>query len=136
MNSIQTAFNFNGLIFPNQEIELTKLERKVLELIPTGKSHAKQGDYIAGILNIGKRTVTETVRRLRLKHFDIGSTTNNGYYRFKDEHEYLTFMASFEKELARSKQVINAMRYTPMAQKITVSVNEDAKGVKENDKKQ
>lgn len=87
LNTIQTSLNLNGLTFPNQESELTKIENKVLKLIPTGKENARSCSYIAETLKISIRTVIETVRRLRLKSFDIGSTTSNGYYQFKDEKE-------------------------------------------------
>ena len=75
MNAIQTSLNLNGLTFPNQESKLTKIENKVLKLIPTGKENARSCSYIAETLKISIRTVIETVRRLRLKHFDIGSNT-------------------------------------------------------------
>ena len=41
MNAIQTSLDLNGLTFPNQESKLTKIENKVLKLIPTGKENAK-----------------------------------------------------------------------------------------------
>lgn len=126
MNTIQTSLNLNGLTFPNQESELTKIENKVLKLIPTGKENARSCSYIAETLKISIRTVIETVRRLRLKSFDIGSTTNNGYYQFKDEKEYLEFMTKFAEEQNRRKQVIEAMRLTPMAQKIIIETNQTA----------
>ena len=75
----------------------------------------------------------ETVRRLRLKHFDIGSTTNNGYYQFKDAKEYLEFMSKYSKEQARRNEILKAMEITPMARKIAIEANEDAKGEKSND---
>ena len=128
MNAIQTSFNFNGLNFPNSQSELTEIEGKVLKLIPTGKENAKSCSYIAETLKISVRLVIETVRRLRLKHFDVGSTTNNGYYQFKNEQEYLEFMAHYSKIQARRNQVLKAMESTPMARKITVEANEDAKG--------
>ncbi|MBW8038056.1 HTH domain-containing protein [Lactobacillus helveticus] len=123
MPPVQKVLNFNGLIFPNQESELTKLENKVVKLIPTGKENAKSCAYIAKTLKVSIRTVIETVRKLRLKHFDIGSTTNNGYYRFKDEQEYLEFMAKYSKEQSRRNNVLKAMQSTPMAKKIAVEDN-------------
>lgn len=134
MESVQTSFNFNGLKFPNQERELTKLENKVLKLIPTGKENAKSCSYIAKTLKISIRTVIETVRRLRIKHFDIGSTTNNGYYLFKNEREYLEFMTKYSKEQFRRNNVLKAMRSTPMAKKIAIETNEEKNGGKKNEK--
>ena len=84
---MQTALNFNGLTFPNQQATLTKQEKKLYNLLPVGKENAVQGSYLANILHINKRTVISIVRKLRLKHFDVGSTTNNGYYRFKTPKE-------------------------------------------------
>lgn len=130
MNAIQTSLNLNGLTFPNQESKLTKIENKVLKLIPTGKENARSCSYIAETLKISIRTVIETVRRLRLKHFDIGSTTNNGYYQFKDAKEYLEFMSKYSKEQARRNEILKAMEITPMARKIAIEANEDAKGEK------
>lgn len=125
MNTIQTAFNLNSLTFPNQDAELTDIEKKVFNLIPTGKANAKPCSYIANTLHIGKRTVIEVVRKLRLKGFDIGSTTNEGYYKFKDEKEYLKFMSKYSKEQARRNEVLKAMKQTPMARKIVIDVNQD-----------
>ena len=133
LNAIQTSLNLNGLTFPNQESELTKIENKVLKLIPTGKENARSCSYIAETLKISIRTVIETVRRLRLKSFDIGSTTNNGYYQFKDEKEYLEFVSKYSKEQARRNEILKAMKITPMARKIAIETNEDAKGEKSND---
>lgn len=118
--------NFHGLIFPNQENKLTKLEKLVFQLIPIGKEIALSCSYIANVLGIGIRRVKELVRRLRLKHCDIGSTTNGGYYIFKDTKEYLEFMTKFAEEQNRRKQVIEAMRLTPMAQKIIIETNQTA----------
>lgn len=126
MESIQTELNIYGVQFPKQEIKLTNLEQKVFKLIPVGKENAITGAYIAKTLHISTRHVIELVRRLRLKHCDIGSTTNEGYYRFKDAKEYSEFMNKYSKEQARKKQVIEAMRVTPMAQKIMIETNQSA----------
>ena len=47
MDFMQTALNFNGLKFPNQQITLTKQEKKLYELLPVGKENAVQGSYLA-----------------------------------------------------------------------------------------
>ena len=127
MKVVQTELNLYGLVFPDKETELTKLEKKVFDLIPLGKEHAATSGYIATILNISKRLVTEQIRRLRLKSRDIGSTTSEGYYRFKDLQEYLEFMNKYSLEQTRRKQVEDAMRLTPMARKITTEMNQTAK---------
>lgn len=128
MNTIQTSLNLNGLTLPNQESELTKIENKVLKLIPTGKENARSCSYIAETLKVSPRTVTETVRNLKLKHFDVGGTRENGYYQFKNEKEYLEYMSKYSKEQARRNQVLRAMETTPMARKIAIETNQDAKG--------
>lgn len=120
------GINIHGLILPNQENELTKLEKLVLQLIPVGKEIALSCSYIANVLDIGRRHVKELVRRLRLKHCDIGSTTKGGYYIFQNTKEYLEFMTKFAEEQNRRKQVIEAMRLTPMAQKIMIETNQSA----------
>lgn len=127
MESVQTELNLLGLVFPDKEIELTELEKKVFNLIPLGKENAVTGSYIATTLKISKRHVIELVRRLRLKYCDIGSTTSNGYYRFKNPQEYLEFMNKYSKEQARRNQVENAMRLTPIARKITAEMNQTAR---------
>lgn len=114
-------------MFPDKEIELTELEKKVFNLIPVGKENAVTGSYIAITLKISKRHVIELVRRLRLKYCDIGSTTSDGYYRFKNPQEYLEFMNKYSKEQARRNQVENAMRLTPIARKITAEMNQTAR---------
>lgn len=126
MESVQTQLNLYGLVFPNKETKLTELEKKVFDLIPVGKENVTAGAYIADVLDISTRHVIELVRRLRLKHCDIGSTTSGGYYRFENPQEYLEFMNKYSKEQARRNQVIKAMQVTPMAQKITVETNRTA----------
>ena len=92
-----------------------------------GKENAVTGSYIATTLKISKRHVIELVRRLRLKYCDIGSTTSNGYYRFKNPQEYAEYRSKAEKEQSRRNEVIKAMRLTPMARKITAEMNQTVK---------
>ena len=127
MKFIQTELNLNGLEFPDKETELTELEKKVFDLIPLGKENAVTGNYIATTLKIGERTLTDTVKKMRLKHYDIGSTTNGGYWRFKNPQEYMEYMNKAEKEHSGRGKVIEAMRLTPMARKITAEMNQTAK---------
>ncbi|WP_438449711.1 hypothetical protein [Lactobacillus kitasatonis] len=127
MESVQTELNLNGLEFPDKETELTELEKKVFDLIPLGKENAVTGSYIATTLKIGERTLTDTVKKMRLKHYDIGSTTNDGYWRFKNPQEYMEYMNKAEKEHSGRGKVIEAMRLTPMARKITAEMNQTAK---------
>ncbi|OXC14685.1 HTH domain-containing protein [Lactobacillus sp. UMNPBX1] len=134
MEPVQTAFNFDGLTFPNPESTLTKIETKCYDLIPIGKEKAVSAEYLAKTLDIDTRTVTANIRRLRLKHCDIGSLRDIGYYRFKDPHEYLEYMAAAEKEQARRYQVLNAMKHTPMAQQVTANLNNLSKERLKNDK--
>lgn len=109
------------------QTELTELEKKVFDLIPLGKENAVTGNYIATTLKIGERTLTDTVKKMRLKHYDIGSTTNDGYWRFKNPQEYMEYMNKAEKEHSGRGKVIEAMRLTPMARKITAEMNQTAK---------
>ena len=123
----QMILNLNGLQFSNPESQLNEIETKVYDLIPEGKENAVSLEYIANTLRVSTRTVVELVRRIRLKSLDIGSSRDLGYYRFKDPQEYLEYMAVATKELARRNQVLTAMRLTPMAQKVTVDLNEREK---------
>lgn len=134
MEPVQTAFNFDGLTFPNPESTLTKIETKLYDLIPIGKDNAVSAEYLAKTLDIDTRTVTAITRCLRLKHCDIGSLRDVGYYRFKDPHEYLEYMAVAEKEQARRYQVLSAMKHTPMAQQVTANLNNLSKERQKNDK--
>lgn len=127
MESVQTELNLFGLVLPDKETKLTELEKKVFDLIPLGKENAVTGSYIATTLKISKRHVIELVRRLRLKYCDIGSTTSNGYYRFKNPQEYAEYRSKAEKEQSRRNEVIKAMRLTPMARKITAEMNQTVK---------
>lgn len=127
MESVQTELNLFGLVFPDKETELTELEKKVFNLIPVGKENAVTSSYIATTLKISKRLVTEQIRRLRLKSRDIGSTTSEGYYRFKNPQEYAEYRSKAEKEQSRRNEVIKAMRLTPMAKKLTAEMNQTAK---------
>ena len=127
MESVQTELNLFGLVFPDKETKLTELEKKVFNLIPVGKENAVTSSYIATTLKISKRLVTEQIRRLRLKSRDIGSTTSEGYYRFKNPQEYAEYRSKAEKEQSRRNEVIKAMRLTPMAKKLTAEMNQTAK---------
>ena len=127
MESVQTELNLNGLVFPKKEIELTELEKRVFNLVPVGKENAKTGAYIADTLDISLRHVTGLVKKLRLKHCDIGSTTYEGYYRFKNHAEYQEYMHRLETEQKGKNEVIEAMRLTPMAKKLTAEMNQTAK---------
>ena len=127
MESVQTELNLFGLVFPDKETKLTELEKKVFNLIPVGKENAVTSSYIATTLKISKRLVTEQIRRLRLKSRDIGSTTSEGYYRFKNPQEYAEYRSRAEKEQSRRNEVIKAMRLTPMAKKLTAEMKQTAK---------
>lgn len=127
MESVQTELNLFGLVFPDKETKLTELEKKVFNLIPVGKENAVTSSYIATTLKISKRLVTEQIRRLRLKSRDIGSTTSEGYYHFKNPQEYAEYRSKAEKEQSRRNEVIKAMRLTPMAKKLTAEMNQTAK---------
>lgn len=109
MKSVQTSFDFNGLKFPSQQATLTKQEKKLYELIPTGKENAVQCAYLAETLNIDKRTVIDRVNKVRLKSIGIGSTTTDGYYRFKDQQEYLEFIGRLRTEYFKRGKVLQAM---------------------------
>ncbi|WP_153245818.1 hypothetical protein [Lactobacillus helveticus] len=122
--SAQMSFNLDGFEFNNPKSLLTKTETKVYDLIPKGKENAVSAEYLAQMLKVGTRAITDIVRRLKLKYCDVGSLRDVGYYRFKDQQEYLEYMAIATKEQARRNQVLTAMRHTPMAQKVTVDLNE------------
>lgn len=122
----QMILNLSGVQFSNPDNKLTDLEKKVFNLLPVGKENAVSAEYISNVLNISKRTVTRTVRNLHLKSFDVGSNRDDGYYRLRDTQEYLEYMSSSSQELARREQVHEAMRYTPLARKITIDVNQDS----------
>ncbi|MCT3602571.1 hypothetical protein EFS28_04535 [Lactobacillus acidophilus] len=123
----QMSFNLDGFEFNNPKSLLTKTETKVYDLIPKGKENAVSAEYLAQMLKVGTRAVTDTVRRLKLKHCDVGSLRDAGYYRFKDQQEYLEYMAIATKEQARRNQVLTAMRHTPMAQSLMADLNEREK---------
>lgn len=123
----QMSFNLDGFEFNNPKSLLTKTETKVYDLIPKGKENAVSAEYLAQMLKVGTRAITDIVRRLRLKHCDVGSLRDVGYYRFKDQQEYLEYMAIATKEQARRNQVLTAMRHTPMAQSLMADLNEREK---------
>lgn len=123
----QMSFNLDGFEFNNPKSLLTKTETKVYDLIPKGKENAVSAEYLAKMLKVGTRAITDIVRRLKLKYCDVGSLRDVGYYRFKDQQEYLEYMAIATKEQARRNQVLTAMRHTPMAQSLMADLNEREK---------
>lgn len=123
MAKIQMTLNINGVLFPNQRVKLSEFETKVYKLIPVGKENAVSLAYLAKTLNVDTRTIVSAVRKMRLKSLDIGSGRDVGYYRFKDPQEYLEYMKRVAKENSERDQVYQAMKRTPMAQKVTVVTN-------------
>lgn len=123
MTNIQLTLNINGVLFPNQQVKLSEFETKVYKLIPVGKENAVSLAYLAKTLNVDTRTIVSAVRRMRLKSLDIGSGRDVGYYRFKDPQEYTEWMDTQRKEQFERSKVYEAMKRTPMAQKITVVTN-------------
>ena len=123
----QMSFNLDGFEFNNPKSLLTKTETKVYDLIPKGKENAVSAEYLAQMLKVGTRAITDIVRRLKLKYCDVGSLRDVGYYQFKDQQEYLEYMAIATKEQARRNQVLTAMRHTPMAQSLMADLNEREK---------
>lgn len=114
LNAIQTSLNLNGLKFSSQQAKLTKQEKELYDLLPVGKENAVQGAYLAKILNINKRTVIDKVNKIRLKSIGIGSTTIDGYFKFKNYQEYIEFMRRIRAENFRRSQVIKAMENIPV----------------------
>lgn len=114
MKSVQTSFDFNGLKFSSQQAKLTKQEKELYDLLPVGKENAAQGAYLAKILNINKRTVIDKVNKIRLKSIGIGSTTIDGYFKFKNYQEYIEFMRRLRAENFRRDQVLKAMENIPV----------------------
>lgn len=123
MAKIQMTLNINGVRFPTQRVKLSEFEAKVYKLIPVGKENAVSLNYLASTLNVSTRVIVSTIRKLRLKGFDIGSGRDVGYYRFKDPQEYLEFMRQLEKENSDRNKVYQAMKRTPMARKVTIITN-------------
>ncbi|WP_304402238.1 HTH domain-containing protein [Lactobacillus intestinalis] len=123
MAKIQMTLNINGVLFPNQRVKLSEFEAKVYKLIPVGKENAVSLAYLAKTLNVDTRTIVSAVRKMRLKSLDIGSGRDVGYYRFKDPQEYLEYMNRVAKENSERDRIYQAMKRTPMAQKVTVVTN-------------
>ncbi|WP_154881633.1 HTH domain-containing protein [Lactobacillus intestinalis] len=124
MAKIQMTLNINGVRFPTQRVKLSEFEAKVYKLIPVGKENAVSLAYLAKTLNVDTRTIVSAVRRMRLKSLDIGSGRDVGYYRFKDPQEYAEWMATYRKEEFERSKVYEAMKRTPMAQKMTIITND------------
>lgn len=129
---MQLPFEYSN----DTEQQLTKVEKTVFDCIPTGKDHAISGHDIAEMVSLDERTIANIVRRLRLKHCDIGSSRSSahyGYYRFKDAPEYTEYMQRSCKEQNDTEKVIDAMRFTPIAQQLTVSLEQDRKKEEKNE---
>lgn len=99
---------------------LTPIEKKMLTCIPIGKKNAVSNAYLAKTLNIDTRTVGAIIKRLRLKHCDIGSNKVNGYYRFKNYAEHNEYIQRARKEREDSNRVLDAMELSPIARKYIV----------------
>lgn len=123
MTKIQMLLNVDGLVFPKRQVKLSDFEAKVYKLIPVGKENAVSVAYLAQTLNVSTRLIVSTINKLRRKSYDIGSSRDVGCYRFKDPQEYLEYMNRVAKENHEREKVYQAMKCTPMAQKVTVITN-------------
>ena len=130
--SAQMTLNLDGLTFPSGDAKLTSIEKRVYDLLSTGKENARPSSYFTEILGISRRNLSDVVKRLKLKSLDVGSTRDNGYYKFKDVQEYLDFMNRDAHELAERNKVHDAMRTTPLGLKLFTDMNQNSKG--ENEK--
>jgi biotin operon repressor len=97
-------------------------------LLSTGKENARPSSYFTEILGISRRKLSDVVKRLKSKSLDVGSTRDNGYYKFKDVQEYLDFMSRDAHELAERNKVHDAMRSTPLGRKLFADMNQESKG--------
>lgn len=125
------TLNLDGLTFPNGDAKLTSKEKRVYDLLPTGKKNARPSSYFTEILGISRRNLSDVVKRLKSKSLDVGSTRDNGYYKFKDVQEYLDFMNRDAHELAERNKVHDAMRTTPLGRKLFADMNQESKGEKQ-----
>lgn len=130
--SAQMTLNLDGLTFPNGDAKLNSKEKRVYDLLPTGKENARPSNYFTEILGISRRNLSDVVKRLKSKSLDVGSTRDNGYYKLKDVQEYLDFMNRDAHELAERNKVHDAMRTTPLGRKLFTDMNQNSKG--ENEK--
>ncbi len=134
--SAQMTLNLDGLTFPSGDAKLNSKEKRVYDLLPTGKENARPSSYFTEILGISRRNLSDVVRRnlsdvvkrLKSKSLDVGSTRDDGYYKFKDVQEYLNFMTRDAHELAERNKVHDAMRTTPLGRKLFADMNQESKG--------
>lgn len=113
----QTELNLFSRIFPNQ-IPLTEPESRLIKQLHYGRENAIYGRDLANILGIKPRAVTDTVKRIRLKYYDIGSNYQDGYYLLKDPQEYTDFRNNYERDLFERNTVYFAINHTPMAREL------------------
>lgn len=121
------TLNLDGLTFPSRDAKLTSIEKRVYNLLSTGKENARPSSYFTEILGISRRNLSDVVKRLKLKSLDVGSTRDDGYYKFKDVQEYLDFMSRDAHELAERNKVHDAMRSTPLGRKLFADMNQESK---------
>ncbi|RHX82618.1 hypothetical protein [Lactobacillus helveticus] len=125
--SAQMTLNLDGLTFPSGDAKLNSKEKRVYDLLPTGKENARPSSYFTEILGISRRNLSDVVKRLKSKSLDVGSTRDDGYYKFKDVQEYLNFMTRDAHELAERNKVHDAMRTTPLGRKLFADMNQESK---------
>ncbi|NHL82866.1 hypothetical protein ERJ64_02865 [Lactobacillus helveticus] len=114
--SAQMTLNLDGLTFPSGDAKLNS------------KENARPSSYFTEILGISRRNLSDVVKRLKSKSLDVGSTRDDGYYKFKDVQEYLYFMSRDTHELAERNKVHDAMRTTPLGRKLFADMNQESKG--------
>lgn len=122
------GFNLDGVTFPSKQLPLTEMEKKVFNAVPLGKENAVSGAYLADIFKVDTRTITAIIKKIKLKHYDIGGARDCGYYRFKNYAEYSEYMSKTAKENHDRQQVYEAMKLTPMGQLGIIGIEDKKKG--------
>ncbi|KAA9301938.1 MULTISPECIES: hypothetical protein [Aerococcus] len=94
--------------------ELTRAEKEVFDLLPTGRRQAKTASTLCQLLKpqLSVREFRELIASMRAKGLLIGAsrTAPQGYYLVADEDELHAFIASYESQVKEEMRVLTILK--------------------------
>ncbi|MCI1290297.1 MAG: hypothetical protein LKG31_01725 [Lactobacillus sp.] len=100
------------------------IDKKLYDLLPTGKQHPINASALAKALHINERTVKAIVNRLRSKYcLAIGSSRAepSGYYIVSNLAEYADTLQFFNSSVTESLKVIDGLKRSYWGMQLTVN---------------
>ena len=92
--------------------ELNKTDKRVYKALPVGVQNAISQEELAKMLGTDKRTIANSIRKLRQNGLLIGSSRsypNSGYYLIHNQEEFNATLMMLKSSNIHTEQIINIM---------------------------